>query len=437
MPKKNSLFLLLLILMSLSSCYDETNTYGSQLVDSAFRNVYSDTSTVVVTAVRMDSIETSGKSTALIGKYTHSDWGTATAYTFIPYNHPTYSTDIDDKVYMDSLMLKLKYTGYSIGDTMQYQHFTVHRLTQKVILNDNDYLYNTSSFSYDPEILGEVYFKPRPGKGETVDIRLSDELGEDMLKRFHSRDDAVTSDHFEDYFKGLVILPDEQTSVSLQAFSISDSVGAISLHYHIKREHKDEQVLYILPNTSTQFNHIDHDKTNSLLEKYATQKEIKSELLEQKSLIFAGLGWYSRLEFPNLNNLMQHGEQIEIEAATLKIKPTIGSYSGFNTLPDSIYLYIADENNVIIDAVTDYLGTEVQRGTLVKDNTFPENTYYYFDVTNFMNEELGTFGIYKHNLQLVFNNDYYTKTFRNLTFENKNGKLPITLQLTYKIYESY
>ncbi|MDD2437737.1 MAG: hypothetical protein PHF73_04140, partial [Massilibacteroides sp.] len=96
-----------------------------------------------------------------------------------------------------------------------------------------------------------------------------------------------------------------------------------------------------------------------------------------------------------------------------------------------------DENNVVVDAVTDYLGTEVQQGTLVKDDTFPENTYYYFDLTTFIREELGAFGIYKHNLQLVFNNDYYTKTFHNLTFENQNGTLPIVLQLTYKIYESY
>jgi hypothetical protein len=174
------------------------------------------------------------------------------------------------------------------------------------------------------------------------------------------------------------------------------------------------------------------------LEKFpVSQKNIASEKLENKGLIFAGLGWYSRLEFPYISNLMQQGEQIDIESAILKIQPQLKTYSTFNNLPDSIYLYIADENNVVVDAVTDYLGSEVQRGTLVKDDAFPENTYYYFDLTSFIREELGSFGIYKHNLQLVFNNDYYTKTFRNLTFENQNGTLPIVLQLTYKIYESY
>lgn len=89
------------------------------------------------------------------------------------------------------------------------------------------------------------------------------------------------------------------------------------------------------------------------------------------------------------------------------------------------------------DAVKDYLGKQVQGGKLVKDDLFLGNTYYYFDVTQFMKEELGASGKYKHNLQLVFNSDDYTKTLKNLTFSAPNGQNPIILQLNYKIYESY
>lgn len=437
--KNKFVFCLTLLLVALSSCYDEANTYGEQLVDSAFRNVSVDTSTVVVTTVRMDSIETSGKSTLLIGRYTHDDWGTIIASSYVPFELPSYSTEIDEEVFVDSLILKLPYNGYFLGDTTKLQHFTVHRLTQQVVLNDNGYLYNTSSVSYSPEILGQFSFKPSPKSSENVEIRLSDELAADMLTRFHSRDESVSnSERFEEYFKGIVIIPDEQTSVNLQAFSVSDTLTTLELHYHMLHEHKEAQILVFSPNTSTQFNHIDHDRNGSLLENYLlSQTEIPSSELDNKGLIFSGLGWYSRLEFPFLNNLMMQGEQIDIVEAVLKIYPDVGSYSNFNALPDSIYLYIADDNNVIVDAVTDYLGSEVQRGTLIQDDTFSERTYYSFDVTTFMSEELGTFGIYKHNLQLVFNNEYYTKTFRNLTFGNQNSDSPITLQLRYKIYESY
>ena len=54
----------LMLCLGLFSCYDENGTYGSDLVDSAFRNVRIDTSTVVVTSVLIDSLETSGKNVA-------------------------------------------------------------------------------------------------------------------------------------------------------------------------------------------------------------------------------------------------------------------------------------------------------------------------------------------------------------------------------------
>ena len=92
---------------------------------------------------------------------------------------------------------------------------------------------------------------------------------------------------------------------------------------------------------------------------------------------------------------------------------------------------------MVTEAVTDYLGTQVQGGVLVKDETFHENTYYYFDVTSFMQQELGTFGMNKHNLQLVLPSSHYTSSFKNLTFSSKKKKNPLKLQLTYTIYESY
>ena len=44
----------------------------------------------------------------------------------------------------------------------------------------------------------------------------------------------------------------------------------------------------------------------------------------------------SRLEFPYLNDIMEQGEYVHIEKAGLRIYPEYGTYSGYNTLPDSI-----------------------------------------------------------------------------------------------------
>ncbi len=357
---------------------------------------------------------------------------------YVSYNRPSYNTDIDERVVLDSLMLTFRYGGYYIGDTLKAQRFNVHRLTQKLRLGDNGYLYNTSSFTYEPEPLASHSFIPRPNSGEEVEVRLPDEMGQDFLTRFHSRDVQVNSDYFEDYFKGLVVIPEGADNQSLLSFQVADSSAVLVLHYHIIDEKENEQELTFTPNTSTQFNHYEHDRSGTAMEPFPPgQKEIPSSQLDNRGVLFGGLGWYARLEFPYINNILMQGEQVAIESALLKIYPEPGTFSATNALPDSLYLYIADENNVVTDAVTDYLGEEVQSGTLVKDDTYDENTYYYFDITSFMQQELGTFGMYKHNLQLVFDEDTYTKTFRNLTFSDQQGRSPIVLQLIYKVYESY
>lgn len=430
----------LLSLLCMYSCYDENNNYGEKLVDTSFRNIHIDTSTVIVTTVFIDSLETSEKNVALIGAYKYPLWGTASASTYLTFSRPSYNTDIDETVILDSLVLLLTPTGYFIGDTTKTQTFSVFRLTEKIILNDNGYLYNKDKVNYDPTPLGTFSYIPRPNSGEMLEFRLSDSWGNELLSLFHSRDNSVSSDHYSEYMKGIVIIPDIPTSHSVLAFNINedDSTVSLALRYHVISEKENEAELIFQSSIETQFNHIEHDRSGTLLENYTeTSAEIPSSQLDNTSIVMGGTGWYTRLDFPHLNNLREQGEFVEIQSAYLKIYPKLGTYSDFNPLPEELYLYIVDENNVVTDAVMDYFGDEVQSSTLKKDDIFHENTYYYFDITDFMKEELGALGIYKHSLQLVLNTDDYTKTLKNLTLNNQQTDYPITLELTYKIYESY
>ncbi len=436
---KKILLLTKLLLLSLItfSCYNEDNTFGETLVSSAFRNISTDTCTVTITSTIIDSLETNNKAVALVGQYTHDLWGSVSVNSFIPYQAPAYSIDMDETVRLDSLVLALGYSGYSIGDTMQHLSFTIHRLKEKIIQNDNGYLYNNSSFAYDEEAIAGYTIRPRPNDEERFEVRLPDELGQDLLNRLHQRDDVVSDDYFEDYFNGLVIKPADLCQ-NLISFAVGDTSAAMILYYHVEGELAESHVCIIYPNEENQFYQIQHDRTGTALAGIPLKNvELTSEEMDNRGLLFSGLGWYSRLGFPHLNSIMQQGERVSIESAYLKIYPETGTYSDYNPLPDSIYLYIIDENNVVTDAVTDYLGEAVQSGSLVVDDTFHENTYYYFDISTFIKEELGAFGFYKHNLQLVFTDDTYTKTLRNLTFSDQQGRNPISLQLTYKIYESY
>lgn len=438
MSKALSTFLIILLFAGCFSCYNTNNDYGSGLVNTAFRNISIDTSTIVVSSTLIDSLETTGQEKALAGQYKHPLWGTVIASAYFPYLAPSYSTDADETVFLDSLVLSLPYGAYFLGDTAQQQRFTVHRLKEKIILNDNGYLYNNSSFAYESEPMGEFTFKPHPNGGEPLSIRLSDDFGKDLLLRLHSRDQSVSSERFEDYFKGLVVVPDRSVSHSVLSFLVNDTSSTLVLHYHVAGELTEETECVIKPNTEKQFYNISHDRKGTALENLPLKNvEVPSGKIGNRGFLFGGIGWYTRLKFPYLNNLQQQGKQVIIESASLKIYPEPGTYSTYDNLPDSLYLYITDENNVVTDAVKDYLGEEVQAGTLVRDDTYDEKTYYYFDVSTFMKEELGAFDMYKHNLQLVFREEDYTGSFKNLTFSDQQGRSPIVLQLIYKVYESY
>ena len=57
----------LVTFLGVISCYDEHNTFGDRLVDSDLRNIRMDTSSIITTAVLIDSLETSGKQVVLAG----------------------------------------------------------------------------------------------------------------------------------------------------------------------------------------------------------------------------------------------------------------------------------------------------------------------------------------------------------------------------------
>ena len=143
-------------------------------------------------------------------------------------------------------------------------------------------------------------FKPKPKGGEKLEVRLPDALGQDLLSRFHAQDQAVSEDRFEDYFKGVAIVPDLAGSESLLTFTVADSSAALVLHYHLSDELSTEKELWFFPNTDTQFNHIDHDRSGTDMAGYPMKGvEIPSAELSNRGVLFGGLVgipvWNSRI----------------------------------------------------------------------------------------------------------------------------------------------
>ena len=114
-----------------------------------------------------------------------------------------------------------------------------------MVLNDNDYLYSHSSFSPMGKCFGKN-IQATSGRGELVEIRLSDQLGQELLTRFHNRDESVSDDMFEEYFGYPLVA--ESGSKNLLGFSVGEYfVCPLTLYYHVDDELRSPQSMVISP----------------------------------------------------------------------------------------------------------------------------------------------------------------------------------------------
>lgn len=89
------------------------------------------------------------------------------------------------------------------------------------------------------------------------------------------------------------------------------------------------------------------------------------------------------------------------------------------------------------DAITNSAGTSVQTGNLVIDELAYEDTYYSFDITSFLQTNLGTTGYNRQILQLIYPNGAFTNTLQSVVFgDNENTAVDKNVKLTilYKVY---
>ena len=147
---------------------------------------------------------------------------------------------------------------------------------------------------------------------------------------------------------------------------------------------------------------------------------------------------YIAIDFPHLNNLCAEGELVTIESATLQLYPVKGTYDGMYPLPQNLTLYTTNEDNVRQDVITDLTGSSVQTGNLVVDDMAYEETYYSFDITSFLQSNLGTTGYNRQKLQLFLPDNLFYTTLQGVIFgdsEHTANKKNTKLIILYKTYQ--
>ena len=287
--------------------------------------------------------------------------------------------------------------------------------------------------------LASFTFTPTPGETRREhESRLPDEWGLEWFERFQNGSREMESqEYFRDYFKGIAFIPEEGGSC-INGFMVNDSSLCITLYYHQTKTDATELSASFPANSDLRFNQVSCDRSRTALS--SLQSGINNGLPSEKSdhqAYLQGLtGMYLNIDFPFLNDLRAEGRLVTIESALLRLYPVKETYGERYPLPESLTLYTADENNVTEDVVTDISGSSVQTGSLVTDEMMGEETYYSFDITSFLQSNLGTVGYNRKILQLMLPDNLFFTTLSGVVFGDAGhpDSSPVKLTILYKTY---
>ena len=439
MKQKTLSFLFTTLLISLlASCRDELSTVGGKWVESSLRTVQTDTCTVRISTILSDSLATSGDTICQIGTIDDPVWGKIKTAFYAEYDVPGVSFSEDADYGFDSITIRFYSSGNYLGDTLNPQRISLHSLSENLSL-DEGYLYSKSTVAYHATPLASFTFTPTPGETTREhEIRLSDEWGLEWFERFQNGSREMESqEYFRDYFKGIAFIPEEGGSC-INGFMVNDSSLCITLYYHQTKTDATELSASFPANSDLRFNQVSCDRSQTALS--SLQSGINNGLPSEKSdhqAYLQGLtGMYLNIDSPFLNDLRAEGRLVTIESALLRLYPVKETYGERYPLPESLTLYTADENNVTEDVVTDISGSSVQTGSLVTDEMMGEETYYSFDITSFLQSNLGTVGYNRKILQLMLPDNLFFTTLSGVVFGDAGhpDSSPVKLTILYKTY---
>ena len=409
---------------------------GEVFTDSNIRVVLVDTMTVEISTMKFDSIVTSASERILIGKYTDPVFGVVKSSTYLGILPTSYT--IDTEAEYDSIVLFLKYDQYYYNDTIQTNTIHVKRLTGNFTAGENSSFYNTSSIVNDENDLGSLSFQPRPLSSDSIQIKISDNLGKEFFNNFQSKT-ITNNDEFKAEFKGLTIQPGENDNGSVIGFSKATDGFYLRLYY--STDEVDDRVqshidftLNISDSPNHFFNQILAEEPIDYL-KTLTDEEISlnSNDSGNQSFIQSGVGIATKIKFPfikTINNLNGQGTLLN---AVLKIKPAIGSYNDYLQLREQLSVYLVDTNNSLTAQL--YLADSSEASAILnKDDEEFNDVYYKIPLASYIENILTTERNSDESL-LLFPSDYSDTVDRFILNGNNISNYKTILELTYAIYD--
>ncbi|MBI3882907.1 MAG: DUF4270 family protein, partial [Sphingobacteriales bacterium] len=392
--------------------------------------------------VYVDSFLTSGTGTILVGSYLDPKFGAIAAKSFTQIGLPLTTVTIPDGSVYDSIEIILKLNKNYYGDTSQLYTISINQLIDPISLPINhNYFSNKDSRPYNSVPLGSKQFLYTPTSMDTISIRLTQSVGQDLFNKFIAGADQIQDNpRFINYFKGLAIVGASNDSLIA---NFTDKV-IMRMHYHTAGTGVNDANVdfttdnnYSTPFESNQFNNITINRTSPIISPIASLSGSNRELLSSQTG-GAGFGQYVtgsmvKISFPYLRNLLQLNNFVKIVKAELIIKPLNNSFTINNPLPPYLRLATTDQNNQIGEDVYGYNSGGVyaiQYGNLIIDGLYGVETSYIYDLTGYLQDQIAISANNKNGLLVLPPNQ--TKLFnRILIGDNLQAKESKTLVKIY------
>lgn len=341
-----------------------------------------DTFTLDVFSIRLDSFATTDTERLLVGRHSDEHIGEVSSIPFFEVAYQDYQFYPPSTSRFDSLTLVLYYDYYYF-DTLQTQTIDVFRIAEKMELNSYGSLYNTASFSLEKAPLTSISFRPRPNASDSLEIRLSDALGKELLEKGINADGELFNlVLFTNYLHGFALVPGRDSEGFL-GFNKANS--SLKLYYSDYAEIPPARLSYRFPVSKGTicYNKISYDPKGTPLNTIEDQlDEMSSDSTGGLAFIQAGAYMMAKIEIPYLKELLILPGTAYVPHADLIIRPQAGTYGKGNVpLPSYLVGYYGSSNNYS-------LGGFANTSDFLLDDEFGRDTYYKLDVTEQINNLL-------------------------------------------------
>lgn len=401
------LYLPMLCLLILLSCTRKDIDFGT-IPENAYTDLaYIDTVTVQLSTVITDSFVTSSDTVFLLGRYKDPYLGSVAARPFLQMSVPTFVPDIPVSAVFDSISLIIKPNDYYYGDTSKTQTFTVYELAEPITHTYDDHLFNTSNIPVKSSPLGSLPIRFSPYETDSIAIRLSDSKGAELFDKLQRKTTDVTDQtEFSNYFYGISVGVADNDTTALFGLKGTDASFVMRVHYHLTIPFPQSAFIdFISLANAYAFTQILPDRTGTGLIPFTPGvSELFPSSTKGISVFQPGSGLSLKMTFPSLRQILnkQNGAVVKLLKAELIVKPRNQSYDPYNNkLPGSLGLAQTDETNILAGTVLDSTGQNLLVAAPVIDDMFGINTYYRFNVTNYINQLLATAGSEKKGFYLL------------------------------------